>query len=65
MIDQNSLDTLKCFSCGNMMPWDANKFTIYKDSENDIMPAFKRNGLDVDENNMRLTPLEDIYLSAL
>jgi hypothetical protein len=64
LVDQNSLAELKCYTCGNTLAWDGDKFTIYKGSERDILPAFKRTGLEVSDNILRDEPLEGIYMSA-
>lgn len=51
-IDQNFIDELRCYTCGNTLKWDGTKFSINRyatevderERLNDAVTMFKRNG---------------------
>ena len=43
-VDQNSINELRCYDCGNRLKWDARKFSISRNKDlRDVMSAI-RNG---------------------
>jgi ribosomal protein S27E len=45
-VDQNSLTELRCYTCGNTLPWDAASFSIRRNAdphgESDVKRAIER-----------------------
>ena len=41
-IDQNSVEELRCYDCGNRLSWDAKKFSISRNKDfRDVVSAIK------------------------
>jgi len=44
-LDQNSINTIMCYDCGNVGPWDGHRFTIRRPGVDhyDVLHAFQLN----------------------
>lgn len=53
-IDQNFLNQLKCYECGNESIWDSSRFTISRDGdEHDAISGFEATKDTRDQNDFR------------